>query len=277
MAISNGVNKQVVINNLLISYSEVQSGGAQTLLFLHGWRSQKEVWLPVIQKLSVINSQLSIYAIDLPGFGGSQAPTTPPRQTGHPSLNKEGNTAGWTVGDYVNIVAEFIGKLELKNVIVVGHSFGGRVAIKLASVNPKLVNKVVLVDSAGFAMEASKKKLAALAAKIVKPVFKPKVMQGLRKKIYQTIGAEDYVAIPELQKTFVNVTNEDLSDDMKKIQAPTLIIFGENDKETPATYGELMKFLIPKSKCLILKGTGHFSFLERPEEFVKILSDFILS
>jgi pimeloyl-ACP methyl ester carboxylesterase len=149
------------------------------------------------------------------------------------------------------------------------------VAIKLSSSNPELISKVVLVDSAGFAMDASKKIFTKAAAKIVKPFFKPKFMQPLRKKIYQKIGAEDYLATPELQKTFVNVTGEDLSNDMKKIQAPTLIIFGENDKVTPVTYGELMKFLIPNSKCRVLKGAGHFSFLDKPEEFAEALKDFI--
>jgi pimeloyl-ACP methyl ester carboxylesterase len=101
------------------------------------------------------------------------------------------------------------------------------------------------------------------------------MMQGLRKKIYQKIGAEDYLATPELQKTFVNVTSEDLSEDMKKIQMPTLIISGENDKVTPPTYGELMKFLIKDSKIVILKNAGHFSFLDRPGKFAEELSRFV--
>jgi len=89
------------------------------------------------------------------------------------------------------------------------------------------------VDSAGFAMNAPKKKLMAMAAKAVRPIFKPQIMQGLRKKIYKNIGAEDYLATPELQKTFVNITSEDLSADLKNIKVPTLIINGENDKDTP--------------------------------------------
>jgi pimeloyl-ACP methyl ester carboxylesterase len=252
------MSKQIVVNNLLISYSEAQGSGAQTLLFLHGWRSNKEIWQGAMQKLG--NWEIRKLAMDLPGFGGSQLPSKP-----------------MTVGDYADIVAEFIRKLGLKNTIIIGHSFGGRVAIKLSSVNPELVSKVVLVDSAGFVMETSKKTLTKAAAKIAKPFFKPKFMQPLRKKIYQTIGAEDYLATPELQKTFVNITGEDLSEDMKKIQAPTLIIFGENDKETPVTYGELMKFLIPSPKLLFLKGAGHFSFLDKPEEFINLLNDFVRS
>jgi pimeloyl-ACP methyl ester carboxylesterase len=249
--------KQVVINNLLVSYNEQTGDGGQTLLFLHGWRSDKEVWHGIIQTLG--NYEIKKLAIDLPGFGQSQIPPEP-----------------MTVGDYANIVAEFIKKLELKNVIIVGHSFGGRVGIKLSSVHPELISKLVLVDSAGFPMPAAKKSLMKAGAKIAKPFFKPQFMQGLRKKIYKQIGAEDYLATPELQETFVNITNEDLSEDMKKIQAPTLIVNGENDKVTPVEYGELMKLLIPNSKFLILKSAGHFSFLDKPEEFVKNLKEFML-
>jgi pimeloyl-ACP methyl ester carboxylesterase len=248
--------KQVIINNLLISYGERAGESGKTLLFLHGWRSNKEVWASVVQKLG--NYEIGKLAIDLPGFGQSQIPSR-----------------SMTVGDYANIVAEFIKKLELKNVIIVGHSFGGRVGIKLASEHPELISKLVLVDSAGFPMPAGKKSLMKIAAKIVKPIFKPRAMQGLRRKIYQAIGAEDYLATPELQKTFVNITGEDLTEDMKRIQAPTLIIYGQNDKDTPPQYGELMRCLIHNSKFIILNSAGHFSFLDRPEGFAEALKNFI--
>jgi pimeloyl-ACP methyl ester carboxylesterase len=259
--------KQVIINNLLLSYGGQKGDGQKTLLFLHGWRSNKEIWNTVIQKLG--NKEIGKLAMDLPGFGGSEQPLP------NPPLRRGGELRGFAVKDYANVVAEFIRKLELKNVVIVGHSFGGRVGIKLASKRPELISKLVLVDSAGFAMEASKKKLAAMAAKIVKPIFKPQIMQGLRKKIYKKIGAEDYLATPELQKTFVNITNEDLSEDMKKIQVPTLMIYGQHDKNTPVTYGELMKFLIPNSKLTIIPNAGHFSFLDQPQEFVEALKSFI--
>ncbi len=66
------MDKQIIIKDLLISYSEDKSQGAGTLLFLHGWRSSKEVWANVMSQSSIVNRQL--FAIDLPGFGGSQAP-----------------------------------------------------------------------------------------------------------------------------------------------------------------------------------------------------------
>jgi pimeloyl-ACP methyl ester carboxylesterase len=255
---------QIIINNQLISYVGTQSTGEKCLLFLHGWGSNKEVWGQVSKLISQsVNQQYTIYALDLPGFGQS------------PLSLKQQLQAGLSVGDYAEIVKGFIEKLALKNIIIVGHSFGGRVGIKLASQYPDIISQLVLVDSAGFVTPASKKNLMGVVAKIIKPIFKPRFMQGLRKKIYKGLGAEDYLTFPELKATFLKVVNEDLSKDMKGIKIPTLIITGENDKDTPIAFGKRMNFLIPNSQLLILKNAGHYSFLDQPEEFVKILAKFI--
>lgn len=265
------MEKQIVINDNLISYSQTGEG-ERAVIFLHGWRSNKEVWNQVIQRIRELeNERIRIYSIDLPGFGGSSAPKT-----------------AWCVGDYAEIVKGYIEKLELKNVIIVGHSFGGRIGIKLAA-NPYpasghplpegegKLKGLILVDAAGFAMNANKKTIISAAAKLTKPFFKPKFMQGLRKKIYQKIGAEDYLATPELQQTYVKVISEDLTEDLKKITLPTLIITGENDKETPIEFGRKMNSLIPNSEFQILKNAGHYSFIDQPEEFVNNILEFMSS
>jgi pimeloyl-ACP methyl ester carboxylesterase len=249
------MDNQIVVGNNLISYN--QSGtGERTVIFLHGWRSQKEVWSGVVSRIK--DERLRIYSVDLPGFGRSPVPKN-----------------SWTVGDYAEMVKGFIEKLGLKNIVIVGHSFGGRVGIKLAAKYPSIISKLVLVDAAGFTMTGAKKSAMGFAAKIVKPFFRPKFMQGLRKYIYRAIGAEDYLATPNLQQTFINTVNEDLSADMEKISCPTLIITGENDKDTPVEYGQKMNNIIHNSKFIILPGAGHFSFLDKPQEFIKIFNEFM--
>lgn len=253
----NGVNKQLVCKNLLVSYSHLGEGATNfSIVFLHGWRSNKEVWG---QQISWSADKLvSCYALDLPGFGKSQTPSIP-----------------MTVGDYAEIVKEFIQKLELENVIIVGHSFGGRIGIKFASKYPGQINKLVLVDSAGFAISGDKKSAMNIVAKIVKPFFKPKFMQGLKKRIYKAMGSEDYIATPELQKTYIKIIEEDLTEDMKQIKCPTLIITGENDTDTPISFGQRMHSLIQNSKFTILLKAGHFSFVDQPQFFLEQLVDFI--
>ena len=251
--------QSIIINNQLVVYARFgESNGRTPLLFLHGWRSQKEVWLPIVNHQITKSPNHSIYALDLPGFGSSPAPKV-----------------AWAVGDYAEIVKGFIQKLGLNNVIIIGHSFGGRVGIKLAARHSKLISKLVLVDSAGFVDERTKKRAMELMAKLAKPFFLPKFMQGLRRKIYKYIGADDYVATPWLTETFVKVKNEDLSEEMKKISCPTFLIWGENDTDTPVGFGQRMHALISNSKFLILKNAGHFGFLDKPEEFVSALFEFI--
>ncbi|MDE2312517.1 MAG: alpha/beta hydrolase [Patescibacteria group bacterium] len=250
------MDKQLVIKNLLVSYVEAPGGGGQTMLFLHGWRSNKQVWAKVIN--SIEDTECRILALDLPGFGGSQAPKEP-----------------WSVGDYAGLVAEFVEKLQLSRVVVVGHSFGGRVGIKLAANFPQLVSRLVLVDSAGFADAVTKKKIYAALAKVVRPIFQPRVMQPLRRKIYQSLGAEDYVATPQLRQTFVNVVREDLAEDIARIRVPTLLVWGRHDRETPPRFGERMFAAIPNAQLVILEHAGHFSFIDQPEKFVEVLRKFI--
>ncbi len=251
---------QVIIENLLASYFYKPStqANAQTLLFLHGWRSQKEVWNTIINSVSE-HSAVSVYALDLPGFGQSQTPRQP-----------------FSVGDYANMVRKFIEKKQISNVILIGHSFGGRVGIKLAVKSPNLVAKLVLVDSAGFVTSSTKKNFIMGMAKIVKPIFRLGFMQIFRKKIYQHLGAEDYTATPELKETFIKVVSEDLSEDMKKITCPTLIVTGEHDTDTPVQFGERMHGLIKNSQFEILKQAGHFSFVDKPQEFITLLTQFSL-
>jgi pimeloyl-ACP methyl ester carboxylesterase len=253
------MEKQLVIKKQLISFTELESAHiGEGIVFLHGWRSKKEIWNKTIEDLKFQSKDVNIYALDLPGFGKSPDPKT-----------------DFTVGDFAGLVKGFAEELGLKNIIIIGHSFGGRVAIKLAAQTPSLVKKLVLVDSAGFAPRSGKKKLFKSIANITKFLFQPGFMQPLRKWVYQMIGAEDYLATPSLQKTFVNVTNEDLSRDMEKISNPTLIVYGENDSDTPAEYGNRMHKLISNSKLQFIKNAGHFSFLDQPEEFGKILQEFI--
>ena len=255
------MEKEIVISNLLIKYLQIgDTRSSQTIIFLHGWRSNKEVWRGTISNFKFQISNDCVFAIDLPAFGKSQMPAKP-----------------FILEDYCNVVTQFIEKMGLKHVVLVGHSFGGRVGIKLAAMRPELVGKLVLVDSAGFAMNESRKSIMAGAAKVVKPFFKPRFMQSLRRGIYKTIGAEDYVATPELQETFVNVVNEDLSTDMRKITCPTLIINGREDADTPVSFANKMQSYISHSELVILENAGHFSFLDQPEKFMSAVRAFVNS
>lgn len=251
-------NNQIIINDLHINYYSVlpeKKSTNKTLVFLHGWGTDSQLWFKIVPEL--IKKNYSLYFLDLPGFGQSQVPNTT-----------------YNVDDYKKIVNEFVKKLGLKKINLIGHSFGGRVTIKLAAENPDFLDKIVLVDTAGIVTASKIKKLSALIAKVIGPIFRPSFMQPLRRKLYFLIGSE-YLENEKLSKIFSKVVSENLTRLVTLIKKPTLIIWGEKDLVTPLYYGQLMNKLIPKSKFIVFKKAGHFSFLDAPEKFVKALIEYI--
>jgi len=252
----NWRQKQVVINNLLINYYQnLEDSNKPVLLFLHGWRSEGLVWKQIVEKMPAC---YNIYVLDLSGFGKSQTP--PP---------------DFTLQDYANIINSFIKKFSLSSVVIVGHSFGGRVTIKLAAQKPGYLNKIVLVDSAGVRQVSLTRSLTVVVAKIIKPLFKLSFLKNLRRRIYKNLGAQDYLATPKLQSILLNIINEDLTPLLSKISLPTLLIWGANDQETPVAQARVMEQLVPGSKLIILSHAGHFSFLDQPDIFVQELKKFL--
>lgn len=248
------MKEQIVVDGLLTSYQIFASNGKKTALFLHGWQSESSAFAKIANNLG--EQGVSVYAPDLPGFGQSQAPKS-----------------AFGVSEYAQFVKNFIHKLALKDVILIGHSFGGRISIKLAAKNPKLVSKLVLVDSAGIILKDTSKTKAA--AKLVKPLFKPKFMQGARRAIYKRLGSSDYLESGKLKETYLKVINEDLRKDLPDIEAPTLLLWGDQDQETPLEIAKIMDQEIKKAKLVTLEGAGHFSFIDQPEQFTKKLLNFI--
>lgn len=247
---------QIVINKLLINYYRFYKGGKKTVIFLHGWRSNALAWKKIAELMKW--DDLEVITLDLPGFGESAIPKH-----------------AMDISDYADVVIEFINKLKLKDVILVGHSFGGRIAIKLGATHPELIEKVVLVDSAGLILNMGQRIFRQNIATILKPFFSPKFMQGLRASIYKKMGSEDYVATPYLREVYKKTINEDLRPYLSKIILPTLIIWGDGDLETPLQYADIFEQEIVGSKKVVLTDAGHFSFIDKPKEFHDELVHFI--
>lgn len=252
-------SNQLVLKRLLVSYREWGEGkdAATTVVFLHGWMSEGKIWEKAAETLLSLDGSFRIFALDLPAFGRSQTPAS-----------------AWSVGDYADLVSDFVSRLGLRTVIIAGHSFGGRVGIKLASRCPAWLQKLVLVNSAGLRIKNFKTKFFAFGAKILKPLFGIWLLRSWRRGVYRLFGASDYAEATRVRETFLKVIDEDLAEDMVKIKVPVLLVWGGKDRDVPLKYGRLMHGLMPHSDLVIFPRAGHFSFLDETQEFTRVFFEF---
>ena len=235
---------------------EVKGEGAP-LLLLHGWGGKIESFLPVIRDFS---DKKQVIALDFPGHGESAEP---------------GRV--WGVPDFTEAVYQLIRHLGIEKLDVVAHSFGGRVAIYLASHHPECVNRMALTGCAGIPNKgtgrAIKKKLFGALKGLADSEFAQKT--GLREAAVKLMGSADYRALsPEMRKTFSAVIEQDLTEYLPEIQCPVILVWGVNDTETPIWMGEIMEQKIPDAALIRFNGAGHFAYLDLYPQFRAILESF---
>jgi len=249
------------IRGLNINYETHGSENTKEVLILHGWGANIQSFAPVTKHLS---NKFKVHILDLPGFGESDEPNE-----------------GFFVEDYANIVLEFIKKLDIKKPVLIGHSFGGRVIMKMVGKLGYEPEKIIFVDSAGikprrgldYYFKVYSYKLAKKAINLMLPKEKAtKLIEDMRK----SKGSVDYNNASEnLKKTFINVVNEDLREHLPNIKVPTLLIWGEKDMDTPLRDAKIIEKLVPDAGLVVFKGAGHYSYLENLRDFIVITTNFI--
>jgi len=236
---------KVLINGQLIEYKK--EGEGKTILLLHGWGDS----LATFDTLAayIVKKGFTVVRFDFPGFGSSPTPSST-----------------WGVTEYAQLTSELLAKLKIPALYaVVGHSFGGRVIIKSFAKHLLKTEKVVLIGAAGIKPSPSaKKQLFKVIAKAGKAATSvPGLRQlrnGLRKKLYSAAGSTDYLLAGDMQKIFLKTINEDLLPEVGSITAPSLLIWGQNDFETPVKDGAAMQQRIKDSRFVVIPDTGHFVF-----------------
>lgn len=254
---------EILINGIKVNY--IDEGQGTPVVFLQGWGTDISLYNRVFDKIKQTNR---IIACDLPGFGKTPEPSS-----------------AWSVSDYMLFAKDFIEQLKIDKVILMGHSFGGRVIIKLMSEKKKKfkVEKIVLLDSAGIKPKTTLKKQVRqkwykVCKKIVssKPCkkFFPKMLENMQNKY----GSADYKkASPLMKQVLVKTVNEDLTDLLPNINCPTLLVWGDLDTATPLSDAKLMESKIPDAGLVVLKNTGHYSFLEDFYTFSRVIDVFLKS
>lgn len=224
------------------------------VVFLHGWGGSSSSWGIIPKILSGFG--FFCVVVDFPGFGESETPTK-----------------AYGVIDYKEELKSIIKELGLSRFCLVGHSFGGRVAIKLASQEDGVI-KLVLVDSAGVKPKQTiKTKIAIRKYKRLKK----KVVDGkLDSRVLDSFGSSDYKLLsPIMKQSFVKIVNEDLINDAKNIKTKTLLIWGKKDEDTPLYMAKKLKKAIVGSS-LIVYDAGHFAYLDKINNFIDDLYLFLI-
>jgi len=245
------------IDGLNINY--IDEGKGRHVLLLHGWGGSIQTMMPIF---NILKEKFRVVALDLPGFGNSDIPKEP-----------------WNSYDYAECINKFIEKLNLNEIILFGHSHGGRISIVLAS-KYNFVKKLILIDSAGIIPKRKAKYyIKVYWFKMLKKIyltFPLKNKQEKLDKFYKKFGSRDYRdAEGVMRQTMVKVINDNLIRLLSDIKAPTLLIWGENDEDTPLYMGEMMEKEIPDSGLVILKGAGHYSYIDNYEQFRAIINVFL--
>ncbi len=244
------------IGNLRINYKI--RGEGRALLILHGWGGSSESWAQVQKALSL---KYKVICPDLPGFGKSDSPHEP-----------------WDVSDYTEWTMNFLDYLKINKFFLVGHSFGGRIAIKVSAENAEMIPKMVLCSPAGvLGKPNAKNRIIKFLVKTGKKLFFLNILKKLARKIvYLLLRKRDYVRSKGVMKeTFKKVIKEDLSFYLPKIKAKTLIIWGKRDRMISVNQSHFFKEKIRDAKLRILPKRGHSPHLEEPEELAGLIVNFL--
>ncbi len=217
------------------------------VVILHGWGLSGGTYRALIGALE--KKRITAFAVDFP----------------------KDETKPYVLSDYVDFLRRYVQKHSIRNPVLLGHSFGGRVALQYQSRHP--VRALILTGTPGFTPFV--KKIFILFAKAGKLFFN---FAGIRNSYYWLSGARDYLrAQGAMKQTFKNVVGEDLAGYMKAVRVPTLLVWGANDRITPVWIAEKMRKTIANAKLIVIAGADHGVSYKKPKEFVGAIYDFLQS
>ena len=236
----------------------------QKLIILPGWGGTNETWQEFTELAS---KDFAVQVINLPCFGDEPCPKTV-----------------WGVEEYSNFVKNKLEKIiadRRSPITLLSHSFGGQVASYLVANNPELVNKLILSGPAVFRPKKKIRRIIIGAiAKVGKWIFKLPILEkadvAMEKIFRQATGTQDYGNSSGIKRDiFTKVIREDLTNIVKNIKIPTLIIWGTKDTYVPVKNAYKLNKLIPNSKLEIIKNGKHGLHIQQPNNLLKIIKKFI--
>ena len=233
------------------------------IIILHGWGLSGSRFSSLREELEKRGHR--VWSPDFPGFGKEAMPRTP-----------------YHLEDYVLFLKKFISDHKIMHPGLVGHSFGGRVALKYDFLYPMSCSWIVLTGTPGFSpVPSGRLKVLIAIAQIGNAFLSLPVLSYLknfaRKSYYYLVGAREFTrAVGTMQETFKNIVAENLVPCMEKMSVPCYLIWGEKDLMVPVSIAKRMNYLIDKSHLAIHKDIGHNFPYQSAKEFVWELENFSL-
>lgn len=215
------------------------------LIILHGWGLSLESLKPLGNLLA---HSFQVHLIDLPGFGKS----------GHPN-------GVWDTFDYAKRIVHYMDQQKIDRAHILGHSFGGKTGICLASKHPERVDKLILIAASGLRhkrlfRERCRFQALRWLAKGCKHADSLLGSHFFKEYFIPRFGSIDYRKAGPMRSILVKSVNEDLTTSIASIKSPTLLLWGEQDKETPPEMAHRIHSLIPHSKLFLFPGKGHLVY-----------------
>ena len=280
------VNSRLPLQHVSIHGHSVgfrRGGTGQTILLIHGLAGSSKTWDDVIPLLT---PHADVIAVDLLGHGESAKPS-----------------GDYSLGAFASGLRDFLSILGVESVTIVGHSFGGGVAMQLAYQHPHLVDRLVLVGSGGLGREVSwlLRLLTLPGAEYVMPFAFPKPIVDRVTDVGRQLGRRD-IRSPKFsemwraysslagatnRKAFVRTMRGVIEPGGQTVNAtdrlylaahvPTMLVWGDHDGIIPVEHAHAAHEVIPTSRLEIIEGVGHFPHVEQPETFTNLLVDFMQS
>ncbi|MBR4163185.1 MAG: alpha/beta hydrolase [Solobacterium sp.] len=230
-------------------------GEGKPMILLHGWGQNKEMMDAVFEHFK---DRFHVYSLDFPGFGKSDNPPE-----------------AWGVPEYMYFLEAFINMFDIQNPILIGHSFGCRVAIRYAATHD--VRKMCLTGAAGIRPKRGLDyHIRTKTYKAGKWLLKVTGQKEKLEELQKNSGSEDYRNAQGIMKpTFVKVVNDDVSDILKDVKCSVLLVWGEYDTAAPLWMGQMMEKEMPDAGLAIFEGDDHWAYWHQADRFNRVLDIFL--
>jgi 3-oxoadipate enol-lactonase len=246
-------------NKLYYEFIE-NPNSSDTLIFIHGWAETHKIWR---EQIEFFKDSYNTLILDLRGFGLSSKPTY-----------------GYSLKRQSKYLSQLIQRLELENYWLIGHSLGGMVTLQFSDRYFEEIRGVILIDTTSY-LPTRLSTIRSLGTFFISKTLRQtwqRTLKTLNREQQKTLIEEliyNVDSVPLYVSAACGIAVINLRVKLNQITCPVLIIVGEHDELTPVQLSKRMHQKLPNSHLVIIKETGHMSFIEKPDEINSIIAQFL--